>query len=411
MEGQNDNLLQLIEQDKLIDIIKNFTQATDITIDINDAQGYPVVKHDYFYGFCQAIRSTSRGLERCICSNADLGLQTVKAGDYCMGKCHAGVMLMSVPIVVEEQFWGSITCGQMHLTPPEPHEIAAMLMATADLGLEAKLLERSFQEIKIISMDRCQAAGGLIQVVVNYIVELVYRSKMQEELSRQKLKTAEEARIIEELEHTLHKAELKTLQAQIKPHFLFNTLNTITGLITLGEHEKGVNTLYALSNLLRHNLDRPGEMVTVQDEINYVENYLLIQKNRFGAKLRVSIAVPPELLRLRIPFLSLQPLTENACVHGLEPKETVGNLTIRGQINGTQAEIAVCDDGVGWRDATDTVATPDQIKCGIGLHNVHRRLQLQFGSAYGIRMSSQQGRTTVSLIIPVDECPTAYEEA
>ncbi|HVJ49867.1 sensor histidine kinase [Desulfitobacterium sp.] len=402
MDHQLNNLFDLVEKDKLVRIIETFTKATDITIDINDAMGSPVVQHDYFYGFCRSIRSSEGGLQRCIDSNAQLGDDTVKNSNACMGKCHAGVMLMSVPIVVDQQFLGSITCGQMHLEKPGAKEIQDMLQATVDLGLDPEQLTRTFQEINVISMDKCQAAGGLIQIVVNYIVELIYRAKMLEELGREKLKAAEDARIIDELEHTLHKAELRNLQAQIKPHFLFNTLNTITSLITLGEDKKGLKTLFALSNLLRKNFDHPDEMVSLQDELHYVENYLLIQKNRFGDRLEVSIEVPEEIKDVQIPFLSLQPLVENACIHGLEPKEGIGHLWIKGQKLSDILEISVMDDGVGMVPSSGVfdLSENNRTMAGIGLRNVHKRLQLQFGKESGVKFKSEHGMTTVSLFVP-----------
>jgi len=405
MDHNPKSLLQLIEKDKLVRIIETFTKATDITIDINDDMGFPVVQHDYFYGFCRSIRSEKAGLKRCIDSNAQLGFNTIGQGKSCMGKCHVGVMLMSVPIIVDAQFYGSITCGQMHLEKPQAQEIKDMLQATADLGLDPEHLSQIFQEIQVISMDKCQAAGGLIQFVVSYIVELIYRAKMQEELSKEKLKAAEDARIIVELEHTLHKAELKNLQAQIKPHFLFNTLNTIISLVTLGENEKGLNTLFAVSNLLRHNLDQPEELVSLLEELHYVESYLLIQKNRFGNRLEVFIEVPADLQNIQIPFLSLQPLVENACIHGLEPKEGIGRLWIKGKKVRNKAEISVIDDGVGMPHhyATIDLSRDHQIIAGIGLRNVHKRLQLQFGKEFGVKLLPEQGLTTVSLLIPQQE--------
>lgn len=405
MEHKPEGLLQLIEKDKLVRIIKTFTKATDITIDINDAAGLPVVQHDYFYGFCRSVRSTKKGLERCIHSNARLGFQTVEQGGSCTGKCYAGVVLMSVPILVEGQFYGSITCGQMHLHRPEGHEIDEMLEATRDLGLDHEYLKQTFQEIQVISLEKSQGAVGLIQFVVNYIVELMVRAKMQEELSREKLKAAEDARLIVELEHTLQKAELKNLQAQIKPHFLFNTLNTISSLVTLGENREGLDTLFALSDLLRHNVDHPGELVTLREELHYVESYLLIQKKRFGTRLEVRMEVPEDLQERIIPFLSLQPLVENACIHGLEPKEGLGHIWIRGEKFSDRVEIAVIDDGVGisslyWGDTEGENRSAGQ---GIGLRNVHRRLQLQFGREFGVQWTSSSGRTIVKLIMPSEE--------
>lgn len=398
-----EQLFQLIEKDKLVRIIEAFTKATDITIDINDANGLPVVDHDYFYGFCRSIRSTAEGLRRCLDSNAQLGFQTATQRGSCTGKCHAGVVLISVPILVEGQFYGSITCGQMHLDKPEAGTVAAMLEATSDLGLDPEYLSQTFREIQVIKPEKSQGAVWLIQIVVNYIVELMVRAKIKEELTRKKLKAAEDARLIMELEHTLQKAELKTLQAQIKPHFLFNTLNTVIGLITLGENQESLKTLFALSNLLRHNIDHPGELVTLKEELQYIKSYLFIQKKRLGNRLNITIDVPEDLLDITLPFLSLQPLVENACIHGLEPKEGPGHLRILGQRKLDCIELAVTDDGVGFPAAMNTawaVGESEQPYSRIGLYNVHKRLQLQYGPEFGVKIENTPGLTTVKLLIP-----------
>lgn len=404
MEHQPEGLLQLIEKDKLMRIIEAFTKATDITIDINDADGLPVVDHNYFYGFCRNVRSTQKGLARCFDSNARLGLLTMEQGGSCIGKCHAGVVLVSVPILVEGQFYGSITCGQMHLEQPGEREVREMLEANQDLGLDPEYLVQSFKEIRVISFEKSQGAVGLIQFVVNYIVELMVRAKMQEELSREKLKAAEDSRLIVELEHTLQRAELKNLQAQIKPHFLFNTLNTIGSLVMLDKAQEGLDTVFALSNLLRHNVDHPGELVPLREELRYIESYLLIQQKRFGSRLHINVHVPEELQEKEIPFLSLQPLVENACIHGLEPMEGPGHIWIRGEAFPDRVELSVTDNGVGmtlahWEDApSETLGSH-----GIGLSNVHRRLQLQFGPSAGVKWLSTPGKTVVKLVIPAGE--------
>ncbi|MGB9802781.1 sensor histidine kinase [Desulfofundulus sp.] len=414
MKLSPEKLSQLIERDKFLKIIESFTRATDITIDINDVYGNPVVEHDFFYGFCATIRSTAEGLKRCIKSNAEIGLRTASTGEVCFGTCHAGGTLMAVPLVVEGQFWGSITCGQMHLAPPGKEAVENMLKATADLGLNERELVRGFQEIQVITPQKCHAASQLIQYVTNYIAELIYRAKIQEKEACEKLRTMDEARIRAELEKSLRLAELKNLQAQIKPHFLFNTLNTITSLVSLNENQKALKTLYALSNLLRCYIHQPEELVPLQEELKYVQSYLTIQQTRFGNRLSVNIEVPAALQELMVPFLSLQPLVENACIHGLEPKEGLGHLTISGEFKDGTCEISVIDDGVGI--PREILAAfnggnrrgSDKPR-GIGLKNVDERLKLYFGPQYGISLDSRPGWTRVCLKLPGDHIYISHD--
>lgn len=410
MITNSQSLLELIEKDKLLKVIETFTRATDITIDVNDAEGYPVVQHHFFYGFCKMIRSTGEGLRRCIESNAEVGFKTSATGKVCFSTCHAGVVLMAVPIVIDGSYCGSITCGQMHLSPPDEKKLYEMWEATRHLGLDRNELERTYKEIQVISMQKCLAASDLIQFVINYMIELVYRVKVREKAAQEKLRNMHEAKTRAELENSLRMAEIKNMQAQIKPHFLFNTLNTIRGLITLGNNSKALETIYALSGLLRYTLEQHGELVSLQEELLYINSYLMIQKLRFGERLSFSIEVEDNLKNIPIPFLSLQPIIENACIHGLEPKENSGHLKVVGTASGNIATINIIDDGVGipgdvltnLRTRLNTAcADNDGTPKGIGLWNVHRRLQLYFGGNFGLNIESGQGHTRVTVKLPV----------
>ncbi|MCL6478639.1 MAG: PocR ligand-binding domain-containing protein [Peptococcaceae bacterium] len=410
MSANSQKLLELIEKDKLIRLIEIFTRATDITIDVNDDVGYPVVQHQFFYGFCKMIRSTEEGLKRCIESNAEVGFKTSVTGKVCFSTCHAGAVLMAVPIVIDGSFCGSITCGQLHLSPPDEEKLSAMWHSTRDLGLDRYELERTYKEIQVISMEKCLAASELIQFMISYMMELVYRAEVKEQAAREKLRNMREAKTRAELENSLRMAELKNMQAQIKPHFLFNTLNTIRGLITLGKNEKALETLYAFSGLLRYALEQHGELVSLREELLYINRYLMIQKLRFGERLAFTVEVEESLQEIPIPFLTLQPIVENACIHGLEPKENCGRLQILGAVSGNVAAISVTDDGVGIPDdvLTDlrsrlSMASADNSGAskGMGLWNVHRRLQLYFGANFGLHLESGQGYTRVTLKLPV----------
>ncbi|HUW65438.1 MAG TPA: PocR ligand-binding domain-containing protein [Spirochaetia bacterium] len=411
MRQGKEGLLHLIEKDVLLKIIENFTRATDITIDINDVQGYPLVEHDFFHGFCHSIRSTPKGLKRCIRSNAEVGFKTATTGEVCYGTCHAGILLMAVPLVVENRFLGSITCGQMRLTPPGEGDVRKMLRTTADLGLDREHLTDTYRQILVLTADKCQAASRLIEYVLNYITDLIYRAKVQEQKTREKLFSMREAKTRAELENSLRMAQLKNLQAQIKPHFLFNTLSTITSLVTLHENDRALETLYALSNLLRYNVQHPAELVPLQQELKYVRSYLTIQQTRFGDRLQARIDVDEALLDLPVPFLSLQPLVENACIHGLEPKEGTGHLLITARSGDGLAVIEVVDDGIGISPANISAlrrglrhpAGPEALERGIGLYNVDERLRLHFGPEFGLVLASRPGETRVSVMLPRNE--------
>jgi two-component system LytT family sensor kinase len=398
------DLLNYIETEKMLQIIESFTNATDITIDINDNLGFPLVEHNYYTGFCKYIRSTKDGLRRCIETTANIGFHSANKGRVAIAHCHTGALIMAMPIIVEKLFLGSITCCQIHLSPPDEQLIAKMLKAAEDLGLEKERLMESFARINVISHEKSAAVSNLIQLVVNYITELIFRTKKQEGQFRKEIDHILAAKTKTELENSLRLAELKNLQAQIQPHFLFNTLNTVSGLVALEKNQQALDVIYALSDILRYNLDSSGELVSLTEELRNVENYLRIKKIRFGERIDYQIDIDRELLDIELPYLTLQPLVENACVHGIEPRQGNGHILIKGKALPDRIEITVEDNGLGMPE--DLIKSfPDFTEefCSkncIGLINVHSRLQLCFGSEFGVKLSRDKGKTQAKLLLP-----------
>ena len=150
-----------------------------------------------------------------------------------------------------------------------------------------------------------------------------------------------------ELENSLRLAELKNLQSQIQPHFLFNTLNTLSGLIFLDKKTEALEVVYSLSEILRYNLTRSGELVTLKEELRNVENYLQLMKIRFGERLNYRIEIDDRLMEVELPYFTLQPLVENAIMHGLEPKQGNGYVLISGRTLDDGIELVVEDNGLG----------------------------------------------------------------
>jgi len=281
MTYQNIDLLQFIEQDKMLQIIESFNGATGIAMNINDKLGFPLVEHNYFTGFCHTIRNCNQGLRQCIESNASIGYQSANNGQLAISTCYAGVGLMALPIMVEKSYLGSITCCQLHLQPPSNILLEKLLKVTAPLGLRGDDLINLFNNINVISYEKCLAVSNLMQLVINYIAELVYLEKKQEGQFQEKLSNIIEAKARTELETRFRLARLKNLQSQIQPHFLFNTLNTLTSLLTLEKNNSALDVVYSFSEILRYNLDRAGDLVTLREELENADNYLKIKRARF----------------------------------------------------------------------------------------------------------------------------------
>lgn len=199
------------------------------------------------------------------------------------------------------------------------------------------------------------------------------------------------------------KAELDALQAQINPHFLFNTINTIS-MFTRTNPEAARRLLIRLSSFFRHSLKRHGRFITLQEELEYIHTYLILEKARFREKIKVVRNIDKSVLQYHVPVLTVQPLVENAIRHGITPKEGQGTVQISAQMRGDEIEIAITDDGVGIEpDIMPKIFEPGfGSGSGVGLSNVNERLKLLFGEDQGLRVESEPGYgTTVWLRVPL----------
>jgi signal transduction histidine kinase len=192
----------------------------------------------------------------------------------------------------------------------------------------------------------------------------------------------EEARLNEELS----RAQLGALRRQIEPHFIYNTLNSIAGLVRDERNEEAVRMIVGLSEFLRRATDdshRP--QVTLAEEVEYLERYLDIQKIRFGERLQASVRIPAELLGAQVPTLLLQPLVENAIKHGIAKRAAGGTVRVDGACRDGELRLRVTNDGPGL--AADWQAT----NTGVGIDNLRTRLAILHGDKSGLELRSADG--------------------
>ena len=204
------------------------------------------------------------------------------------------------------------------------------------------------------------------------------------------------------------KSELKALQAQINPHFIYNTLDSIIWMAEWGKTKEVVLMTSSLAKLLRQSISNQNELVRVEEEVEYTRSYLTIQKMRYKDKLKYEILVNPEIQSKKIPKLVLQPLVENAIYHGIKYKEGKGVVCIDGYKEGSSMVLKVQDDGIGMNEEQlkkiFEKRETDTRRNGVGVLNVHERIQLYYGKEYGLKFSSIEGfGTTVEIRIPWEE--------
>lgn len=214
-------------------------------------------------------------------------------------------------------------------------------------------------------------------------------------------------RQIKEDERKMRYAELRLLQEQINPHFLYNTLDTIVWLIEGNDSEKAVNMVVSLSEFFRIVLSKGKEIITIKEEEQHIRSYLEIQQVRYQDILDYDIQIEPEIYPYEILKLTLQPLVENALYHGIKTKRAKGMILVTGKMEDDKIYFDVKDNGVGMNEAElaslrSKILKPcKETDSGFGLANVNERIRMNFGLEYGITIHSKQGEgTLVQVVIP-----------
>ncbi len=202
-----------------------------------------------------------------------------------------------------------------------------------------------------------------------------------------------------QLETKLAQSQLQALRMQLQPHFLFNTLHTIS-MLNLKDPKAANRMISRLSDLLRLTLDNAGaQEVTLKDELDFLKQYLEIQQIRFQDRLSVCLEIDPESLDASVPNLILQPIVENAIRHGIADRESSGRIEIRASRLNGWLELQVRDNGSGM-----TAAPALQLTHGIGLRNTKARLEQLFGAAHRFELASaDSGGLEVTITIPFRE--------
>jgi two-component system sensor histidine kinase YesM len=222
--------------------------------------------------------------------------------------------------------------------------------------------------------------------------------------------------LAEKQERKKREAELRALQEHIKPHFLYNTLDTIQWMARKREASDIAEMVESLSKLFRIGLSNGREIISVQDEVEHIRSYLKIQQIRYRDKLNFSIEFPEKLMQLRVLKLIMQPIVENAIYHGIKERRGLGTIKLSAKQVGATLELYIEDDGRGMdaeqvkklqrkldRPFTETeTVVSDAIKGGYGLMNIQARMRLTFGEQFGIQIKSEfEKGTKVTIIHPV----------
>jgi len=385
-----------------------FHRATGMTLSFYDENGqvlfYPAEKR---CDFCHLIQSTPEGRRRCQTCDQEAARAALRDGKPRSYMCHAGLIDVVVPVVVAGKPIGCFYSGQSLLQPPTRSNFQDVRARLADIDLDHEKLWQSYRLVPPVDESRLEIAMGLLGVICSHLVEreMALRSERSLTLKQRKLRKAAEERA--RLERYLREMELRLLQAQLNPHFLFNALNLVLGASIAENAPRTAELIENLSMLLRNSLTRIGNMVSIADEINSARAYVDIYAARFDKQIDMRIDLAPDVNGFTVPALTLQPLAENALVHGLPKCSERFRLSVSARRVEDMIEISVTDNGPGLNSeelasVRRTLKNRDQ-ECKLtGLVGVNRRLKYYFEDIDDIELDASDG-FSVKIKIPVFE--------
>lgn len=270
---------------------------------------------------------------------------------------------------------------------------------------EKENLLRAYKELPVFKFDKIKSIADMMFHISNYIVEEAVLKMAQNELNDKNIKIIEAKKEKAELEKEYEACKLKALQSQINPHFLFNVLNSISSLAIIEDAPKTQEVIFNLSNMLRYTLKQADKIVPLEEEIKYIESYLMLQEVRFGDRLKYNIDVSDEMRNQKIPFMSIQTFVENSIVHGLEGKEDGGVVNIFSKIEGNTNVLYIKDNGTGMTEnKLNEIREELEYKYGndlekIGINNVNKRMAHYYGEDYSIEIESKVREGTLVKIV------------
>jgi two-component system sensor histidine kinase YesM len=234
----------------------------------------------------------------------------------------------------------------------------------------------------------------------DFIEELNEKAVIENNYHIEKLKSTEKDKLIKE-------AKLSALQSQMDPHFLFNTLNTISRMAMFEYADETVKLIDATSKILRYNLDCKDKMVRLKEEMRMTEAYIIIQETRFQDQMSFSFDIDKNLYDVKVPPMLIQPIVENAIIHGLREKDKGGIISITIKEQNNFIYISIRDNGIGMDigRVNNLLSEVKNESTGLGVFNVKKRLELYFDRNDLFEIKSQRGKgTEVIIFIPIEGC-------
>ena len=389
--NKTDKLLKSLVDSDLYSRYSGLLSLSNISLQLIDTSGNILLEFNPSPDFCKFICQED---ETRICSDYNSRLKPGKGDRFI---CRYGLANIFLPIDINNQTIGYLVGAQVYSTDSEYQKYLIDILAIAkDKKLEPEFIAKSISTIKTIEENKID----IHEQICNHITQNISHDFSQSVHTTDKA-IARLSIEKEMLEKKIIDLETKNMSLVINPHFLFNTLNSIARIAYFEKSHTTEELIYCLSDLLRYNLKQDDELHTIGAEMDNIEKYLYIQKIRYKNRLEYEIDIDDHIKSHRIPNMIIQPIVENALIHGITPKRDGGKIKIYAEKYKNEINIFVVDNGNGFPKEVLQSLQQSENKLGIGFRSTDNRLKRYFGEHYGLKIAkSDYSGSTVTISIP-----------
>ncbi len=396
----------VLDVDALQRMQDNFSKATNMSFITVDYKGNPITKASGFTEFCNLCREIPEMARRCYQCDAHGGLHSAITGRPHIYKCHAGLIDFAIPLIYEENYYGALMGGQINSNSPEG-QLLDRIIEKASYWPEKTSLSEAYNRTEVIPLEKIQAVVDILHDNVNQILAGKHFKKInasleekEEELTKERVKSIELQRLLDE--------ELKknTFQ-QISISTIFSGLNLLSREAYIEQASVTEKAVYSFANILRYTFSkRDNPLSTLEDELNYIDNYLQLQKLRFMNKLSFNIDARNSYNSCLCPFMLFHTIIDSSLEH-LTPGRTGDiNIAINIKENANEVEAAIIIYPLEFTeeqkkyvlsDSSDSLVNPPLKK----LKELNKTLNLLLGAEHSLKLETfQENRTLIKVTLP-----------
>ncbi|MBK5245696.1 MAG: histidine kinase [Peptostreptococcaceae bacterium] len=390
MNKTNNLLKKLVASNILYTRYMSILSLSDLPLFLIDTNGDILFEFIPSPDFCTYICQENKD---CICHDYKCRLNSSGENKFV---CHYGLENVLYPITLQDETVGYICGVQSYLEGNEYQKCLIEIQSLKNIkGLELEFIAKSVLSLKTVESNKIKIHEQMCVHIASNISLDLYESISHTDPDAVRLCIEKEI-----LEKKIIDLESKNMDLVVNPHFLFNTLNCIAR-IAYFEHSQTEELIYCLSDLLRYNLKQNNQLHTIGSEIDNIKKYLYIQKVRFKTRLVYECNIPENINAYRIPNMVIQPIVENAVIHGITPKRDGGKISIYAEEYKNEIIISIIDNGNGFpKDVLQDIQQSEN-KLGLGFGNTDKRLKRYYGEQYGLKIvKSDYSGSTITITIP-----------